>query len=65
MNDENGNAWRGGLRSSSLSDSRRRRRGWPRSTAKIKANKRKQDCFHLLSFIFANRDFSMGYAGFK
>jgi hypothetical protein len=25
------------------------------------ANKRKQNGFHLLSFIFPNRDFSMGY----
>jgi hypothetical protein len=31
----------------------------------LNVNKRKQNRFHLLSFIFSNRDFSMGYNGFK
>jgi len=32
-----------------------------RLTAQANANKSKQNCFHLLSFIFRNRAFSMGY----
>jgi hypothetical protein len=36
-----------------------------RQLIKANENKRKQNSFLLLTFIFSNRDFSMGYIGFK
>ena len=36
-----------------------------RKQTQIDETKRKQNCFLLLTFIFSNRDFSMGYGQFK
>jgi hypothetical protein len=43
----------------------RLRKANPCKQTQINENKRKQISFHFLSFIFPNRDFSMGYGRFK